>query len=146
MLVEAVGTARPQREDAEGLAPGDDRHQHQRARPDSFDRQAFGAEVLELGQVLVRDRPQQQRLGVLEHVCDLPRLVREREAGRERLEHRLRRRIGSDTRHPGEHAVAEQIDVAGVGQPRHAHVRDPRCDLVLLERGREELAGLREQA
>ena len=65
---------------------------------------------------------------------------------RERLEHRLRLRIGGDARDPGEHAVAKEIDVAGVRQPRHADVRDPRRDLVLVERGREELAGLGEQA
>ena len=95
---------------------------------------------------VVRDRAQEQRLGVLEHVCDLPRLVREREGCRERLEHRLRRRIGGDARDPGEHAVAKEIDVAGVRQPRHADTGDPRRDLVLVERGREELAGLRQQA
>ena len=79
-------------------------------------------------------------------MSDLSRgLVLERERRRQRLEHRLRSRVGADARDAGQHAVAEQVDVAGVGQPRHAHVRDPRGDLVLLERGREELAGLREQ-
>ena len=145
MLVEAVCDARAKREDPERLAAGHDRHEHQRLRPDPLERLPVGAQPLELVEVLGRDRAQQQRLAPLEDVRNLAVLPLERERRRQRLEHRLHGGVGGHARDAGEDVVADDVHVAGVREPGHADLRDPGGDLVLLERRREELAGLGQQ-
>ena len=127
---------------------GDDRHEHQRACPDLLDRHALGAEALEL----VRStRPGScaaaaARSSLNTLARSVPDSSESANAGGS--DSSIGCAAGSAATHATRASTPSrrQIDVARVRQPRHADMRDPRRDLVLVERGREELAGLREQA
>ena len=67
-----------------------------------------------------------------------------KEAGK-RLEQRLKPRVVVHAGNPLEPVGGDHVDVARISQPRHRDLCDPGRDLVAVERGREQLAGLGEK-
>ncbi len=83
VLVEAVGDPRAEREDPDRLPARDDGDDHQRPRADPLEGRPLGAEALELLEVVVRDRSQQQRLRGAVRVRKPPAALAERERRRQ---------------------------------------------------------------
>ena len=149
MLVEPLRLTRAERHHAAGLAAGDDRQEHQRAGADRVEQPRDRRRSARARRgtrpepsAAAAARPSGTHLGE----AALSRARRRANDVGQRLEHRLDLRVGADAGDAPERRPVGEIDVAGVGEPGHRHLSDPRGDLLLVERAREELARLGEQA